>query len=85
MGKEPLGPQWRVSSFTAGDQLRPTVEVDREGSFVVAWYSDNGTLRRRVCDHDTLTPGPESTLRWPAAPGSSDLEPGGGASLSWTA
>ena len=33
----PLGPEFRVNTYTTGDQARPSVAVDGTGNFVVAW------------------------------------------------
>ena len=36
----PLGLEFRVNTFTTGDQVRPAVASDPLGNFVVAWQSD---------------------------------------------
>jgi hypothetical protein len=36
----PLGPEFRVNTFTTADQLGPSVAADGAGNFVVAWTSD---------------------------------------------
>jgi hypothetical protein len=33
----PLGPEFRVNTYTTGDQARPSVAMDGTGNFVVAW------------------------------------------------
>jgi hypothetical protein len=38
----PLGPEFRVNSFTTGNQLMPSVASDPAGNFVVVWHSDTG-------------------------------------------
>lgn len=35
----PVGSEFRVNTFTAGDQTRPSVAVDADGDVVVAWQS----------------------------------------------
>jgi hypothetical protein len=37
----PLGPEFRVNTFTAGDQLSPSVAMDPSGNFIVGWESPN--------------------------------------------
>jgi hypothetical protein len=39
----PQGPEFRVSTVTASDQLIPSVAADPRGGFVVAWSSPDGT------------------------------------------
>jgi len=34
-----LGPEFRVNTYTTGDQVQPTVAADPNGNFVVAWRS----------------------------------------------
>jgi hypothetical protein len=36
----PLGPEFRVNSYTPGYQINPTVATDGAGNFVVAWQSN---------------------------------------------
>jgi hypothetical protein len=36
-----LGPEFRVNTFTTGNQYRPDVASDASGNFVVAWQSAN--------------------------------------------
>ena len=36
----PLGPEFRVNTYTTADQQRPSVAAPFSGSFVVAWTSD---------------------------------------------
>src|SRR5205814_5414914 len=39
----PIGAEFRVNSYTVGDQKRPAVAVDKAtGSFLVAWQSPQG-------------------------------------------
>jgi len=38
-GGTPLGPEFRVNTFTTGSQLAPAVSVDVFGTFVVVWES----------------------------------------------
>ena len=38
---EPLGPQFRVNTYTPGDQADPAVATDPFGTFVVAWSSES--------------------------------------------
>ena len=66
LGREPHGPQLQINVFTDGDQLIPEVTVDSSGNFIVGWYSDDRTLRRRVFDCSSLTPGAETEAPWPA-------------------
>jgi hypothetical protein len=40
-GGTPLGPEFRVNSFTSGPQSRPAVAADTAGNFVVVWQSLN--------------------------------------------
>ncbi|HEX8386521.1 MAG TPA: hypothetical protein VF576_10070, partial [Rubricoccaceae bacterium] len=40
----PQGPEFRVNTTTAGDQSAPTVAMDADGDFIVAWMSDDGSL-----------------------------------------
>jgi hypothetical protein len=35
-----LGPEFRVNTFTTGEQSSPDVASDASGNFVVAWASD---------------------------------------------
>jgi hypothetical protein len=37
----PVGPEFRVNTLTAGDQLDASVAMDADGDFVVAWYNAN--------------------------------------------
>jgi hypothetical protein len=39
----PVGGEFRVNSYTTGNQFSPTVASDGSGNFVVAWDSDQGT------------------------------------------
>jgi hypothetical protein len=39
-GGAPLGPEFRVNTFTTGSQHEPRVGSDASGNFVVAWTSD---------------------------------------------
>jgi hypothetical protein len=39
-GGAPLGPDFRVNSYTTGNQGRPKIARDAAGSFVVVWHSD---------------------------------------------
>jgi hypothetical protein len=39
-GGSPLGPDFRVNSYTTGNQGRPKIARDDAGSFVVVWQSD---------------------------------------------
>ena len=41
----PQGPEFRVNTFTPGDQLTPVVASDLVGGFVVLWTSDDGSGR----------------------------------------
>ena len=43
----PLGPEFRVNSYTTGDQYGPVVAVSATGSFIVAWQSigQDGSLQ----------------------------------------
>ena len=43
----PLGPEFRVNTYTTGDQVYPSVTADASGNFVVIWDSDmqDGRLR----------------------------------------
>jgi hypothetical protein len=34
----PLGPEFRVNTFTSGDQASPRIASDASGNFVVVWY-----------------------------------------------
>src|SRR5439155_10020221 len=36
----PLGGEFRINTFTAGDQRNPAVAVDAVGDFVIAWQSN---------------------------------------------
>jgi len=36
---DPLGPEFRVNTFTTSDQRRPSVAADGAGNFVVLWQS----------------------------------------------
>jgi hypothetical protein len=38
----PLGPEFRVNSFTTGSQGGPAVASDAAGNFFVAWYTSGG-------------------------------------------
>jgi hypothetical protein len=40
---QPIGPDFRVSVATTGNQLTPSVAVDKAGGFVVAWHGFAGT------------------------------------------
>ncbi|MCP3982192.1 MAG: hypothetical protein GY716_23030 [bacterium] len=35
----PVGPEFQVNSFAAGDQQRPSVDVESDGDFVIVWDS----------------------------------------------
>jgi hypothetical protein len=35
-----VGPEFRINTFTTGDQRRGSVAYDSSGNFVVAWYGD---------------------------------------------
>ncbi len=37
----PLGAEFRVNTFTTGDQLDPAVAVDGQGDFIITWASSN--------------------------------------------
>lgn len=39
----PLGTAFRVNTTTSGDQIRPTVAMAPNGSFIIAWQSQNTT------------------------------------------
>jgi hypothetical protein len=86
-GGQPLGGQRQVNRTTAGDQIAPSVEVDVDGNFVVAWYSSDHTLRRRVYDHSTLGPGDEAAVALPDPEGVEfkglHVESGGGTAVVW--
>jgi hypothetical protein len=36
-GRDPVGPQFQVNSYTTGGQLRPAVAIDSDGDFVAVW------------------------------------------------
>jgi hypothetical protein len=38
-GGDPLGPEFRVNTYTTGKQSRPSVASDANGNFVVAWLA----------------------------------------------
>lgn len=38
----PQGPEFRVNTFTPGDQLNPTIAADPSGNFVVVWAEHAG-------------------------------------------
>ena len=40
----PLGSEFRVNTYTTGDQGYPSVAADSTGGFVIAWQSDQGGL-----------------------------------------
>ncbi|UCG69208.1 MAG: fibronectin type III domain-containing protein [Thermoplasmata archaeon] len=40
----PLGSEFRVNTYTTGDQGVSTVEMDAAGNFVIAWHSDGQDL-----------------------------------------
>jgi hypothetical protein len=42
----PLGPEFRVNTYTTSDQGRPSVATDSAGNFVVAW--DSGSYPRNI-------------------------------------
>jgi hypothetical protein len=42
----PLGPEFRVNTYTTSDQGRPSVAADSAGNFVVAW--DSGSYPRNI-------------------------------------
>src|SRR6185295_10007224 len=37
---DPLGPEFRVNTYTTGSQAAPSVAADSSGNFVVVWASD---------------------------------------------
>jgi len=37
----PLGPEFRVNTYSASDQTQPVVAMDADGDFVVAWRSES--------------------------------------------
>jgi hypothetical protein len=39
---DPLGPEFRVNTYTTGDEGLPSVAADGAGNFVVAWTQDPG-------------------------------------------
>jgi hypothetical protein len=39
----PLGPEFRVNTYTTGDQLGSSVTADASGNFVVVWHSSGDT------------------------------------------
>jgi hypothetical protein len=49
----PLGPEFRVNTFTSGFQSRPAVAIDASGNFVVVWHgrgsgdADSGIFGQR--------------------------------------
>ena len=43
----PLGPEFRVSTYTSGSQEYPVVAADSAGSFVVVWHSQPGDSNSR--------------------------------------
>lgn len=75
----PSGPEFRVNSFTTGDQLAPAVAVDKSGVMLVVWTSDGqdgsglGVFGQRFAPFG-IPLGPEFRLntetafdqRWPA-------------------
>ncbi len=36
----PVGPEFRINTYTANDQRTPSIAADTDGDFVVAWTSD---------------------------------------------
>ena len=40
-GGLPLGPEFRVNTFTPGNEFSPSIDSDASGNFVVAWASSN--------------------------------------------
>jgi hypothetical protein len=40
-GGTPQGSEFRVNSFTTGGQLSPSVAMDPQGKFVIAWHGDS--------------------------------------------
>jgi hypothetical protein len=41
-GGTPLGPEFRINTYTTGGQLVPDVAADPSGNFVVVWSSSQG-------------------------------------------
>jgi len=46
---EPVGPEFRVNTYTIDDQRKPAVAPDSSGNFVVVWhsYAQDGAMTYR--------------------------------------
>jgi hypothetical protein len=56
----PLGPEFRVNTYTTGNQRRPAVASDASGNFVVVWGSDqDGSGYGVIALSPSATPTPE--------------------------
>ncbi len=42
-----LGPEFRVNTYTSGNQFSPAIGMDPAGNFLVAWESPAGWVRKR--------------------------------------
>lgn len=90
---EKLGAEFRVNDFTSGDQSVPSVAVDGQGNFLVAWQSRDqdgsewGVYAKR---YDALGRAESGEFRVNAGVDGSQLGPsavllpGGGFAVAWT-
>src|SRR5438876_1099031 len=44
----PLGPEFRVNTYTTNDQTQPSVAADASGNFVVVWERQYGYFNRQI-------------------------------------
>jgi hypothetical protein len=55
----PLGPEFRVNTYTTGSQAGPSVAADSSGRFVVVWGSGSGEVFGQRFDASGIPIGPE--------------------------
>jgi len=88
----PQGPEFRVNTYTTGQQAAPGVAMDAHGSFVVAWDSDDGGIYpdvfAREFDPAGAASGPEYRLNTYTTSSQTlarvALQPGGRFVVTWT-
>src|SRR2546428_351036 len=44
----PLGPEFRVNTYTTNDQAQPSIAADSAGNFVVVWERQYGYFNRQI-------------------------------------
>ena len=61
---EKIGREFKVNTYTTGDQRNPSVGIQTDGSFVVVWHSDGFAVARRFNANEINLPAlaPAATL-----------------------